>query len=299
MSEAVEKITTENETVATETTESAPVTEVTETITTEAATGTEEAKNEATTKDDVVEGEAAAEPAAEAATEEAAAVVVEEEIEEIESGLLQKKSKPFGIWPDRYFYFTDEAFELPKLKAVYKKHASSIVPKSKDKDDHEIFRGIAHATHTGKGLLFYTSNSKNIAEPHGIIVLSQVTNIQYVSAAKPAHQLKLTTNHHTWELGASSEKELKRWEKTIQRKVEEAKTLAVEETETYKATFEKLRMYYFISPMLVGYLGKEKKKNSGLGWNFSVLLGCTGGIRDISNAFYCICIVFRNGPHSL
>jgi len=169
----------------------------------------------------------------------------EDEVAEISGGILHKKGPyvPFLASP-RYFYFREEPYELSKLKIVFRKHGKG----------DEIFRAIAHATHTGKGLLFYTTTSEHIDEPHGIIILNQITSITKTANTK-SHHFKIVTKHHTWEVTASTHLDFRSWKKTIEKKRDETKSLTseVEESEVYKATMEQLvkkTAFAILSPQL-------------------------------------------------
>ncbi|RUS27323.1 hypothetical protein BC938DRAFT_483417 [Jimgerdemannia flammicorona] len=255
MSEVVaEKIANESEAVVSEAIVTKTTTTTTTTVITEGDVVIEQTSDAVVAESEVVKDIEETAAVATTTTVEETTVGIEEKEEEEElqnienGGILKKKGGTFGTFgrsPDRYFYFTDEAYSLNKLKNVHKKH-TALVSKGKGKDDHEeIFQAIAHATHTGKGLLFYTTSAKHTEEPHGIIVLKHITNVDLVPGGKVGyHPFHIVTQHHTWELAAKTEKEAKQWVQTINSKREEAKSLeSVEETETYKITYDKLGTY--------------------------------------------------------
>lgn len=121
---------------------------------------------------------------------------------------------------------------------------AAVIEKSEDgslNPKHILFTNCAHATKTGKGLLYYFKSKDNTKEPDGIINLKDVKDVQSVNHAGKDFCLKIITDHRVYELHAGSELAQKRWINTIKVKAEEAKQNPIVEDEDYKTAFGQIR----------------------------------------------------------
>lgn len=159
------------------------------------------------------------------------------EPEDIFEGSVQKK-RSFYSWHNKYLFFGDKELPLENLVTLYKKHAKKTIgPQSKDVN-LDLHKTIAYATQTGKGLLYYTSSKDAVDRPQGAILLSTVTS---VAASKSSLQFKITTKSRSWDFSQENKEDVARWVSTINKKVEEAKSLpSLEESEEYKAVLGQL-----------------------------------------------------------
>jgi len=130
----------------------------------------------------------------------------------------------------RFFYFHEEAISESDLKTYHHKDNSSKAT-------------CAYALQTGKGLWFY-SKDEGHKHPHGIIKLSDVTEVTESGSNK--FVLKLSTGDLHFEAPPA---ERDSWVFTLRTKIAEAKTTAeeVHESEGYKAALEKLCKFEFPS----------------------------------------------------
>jgi len=152
---------------------------------------------------------------------------VKEDPKPISEGLLE--FKPPGILhmlmpSKRFFYLQEEPIAHDNL-AVYLK---------KEKSD-AAHSNAAHATVTGKGLLFFAKAADQKSTPSGILKLSSVTDVTPSGASK--FTLKFTTGDFHFE-GAERDS----WVHTLKQKVAEAKETveSVVSSEEYKAALEKI-----------------------------------------------------------
>ncbi|CAG8567526.1 16729_t:CDS:2 [Acaulospora morrowiae] len=105
---------------------------------------------------------------------------------------------------------------------------------------HALCANIAHASQTGKGLLFYYKSSDHTNEPHGIINLKFVKEVKECGTSGKAHEFKIITEYREYVLKAENETTKKRWIKTIQAKAQEAKEYPLPETEEYKSVYDQV-----------------------------------------------------------
>ncbi|KAG9287819.1 hypothetical protein G9A89_017414 [Geosiphon pyriformis] len=200
----------------------------------------------------------------------------EEEVSEITQGYLHKRGKQklqfARIWNYRYFIFGDQKpIELENLDLYHEKNVKPyVVPKTTtvpgkvvatsqpsetpqsteeenediyEKQHKSIFSNIAHATQTGRGLLFYYKSNKeqHLRQPHGIINLGEVISVSHDPSLKPlAFTITTSTQEHSFY--AENEKELKQWIKTIENRATETKHSLpdLHNTEGYKEVYENL-----------------------------------------------------------
>ncbi|KAG0237865.1 hypothetical protein BGW41_008291 [Actinomortierella wolfii] len=118
-----------------------------------------------------------------------------------------------------------------KDKAVASKKVTvEVPPKEKTKDVYEsankdLLVNIAHATQTGKGLLFYhkSDNSTHVANPLGVINLRDVNAVEKIEKSSKGHSFVVKTKSRDYHFAAGSDKEAKSWVKAIQAKSNDAK----------------------------------------------------------------------------
>ncbi|KAF9972329.1 hypothetical protein BGZ73_004566 [Actinomortierella ambigua] len=103
-------------------------------------------------------------------------------------------------------------------------------PKDKTKDVYEtankdLLVNIAHATQTGKGLLFYhkSDNATHVANPLGVINLRDVNSVEKIEKSSKGHSFVVKTKARDYHFAAGSDKEAKSWVKAIQDKSDSAK----------------------------------------------------------------------------
>ncbi|GBB99522.1 hypothetical protein RclHR1_03550002 [Rhizophagus clarus] len=115
----------------------------------------------------------------------------------------------------------------------------------------KVYQNIAHASHTGEGLLFYfksdSETHKNI--PHGIINLKDVVDVTSLTEhVGKQFAFKIETTYRTFELAAENEEDRDSWIKTIKERSDRVKETQespeaighIEASEKYKETYEKL-----------------------------------------------------------
>ncbi|KAG0083143.1 hypothetical protein BGZ92_011053 [Podila epicladia] len=213
-----------------------------------------------TKKEDApAEIEVAEAPAATTAAEE------EEEAAdiEIERGYLQKKgSNPLNPWNKRYFAFGTEPININNLQALHKRNerrvkaapaaaapapaegeaaaeatevAAAAAPAAPaapakvsdvyEQANKDLLVNIAHATQTGKGLLFYhkSDDSSHVANPLGVINLRDVNSVERVEKSSKNRSFVVSTKNRDYHFSAGTSQEAKGWVKAIQEKSEEAK----------------------------------------------------------------------------
>ncbi|KAG0025922.1 hypothetical protein BGZ81_006736 [Podila clonocystis] len=207
-------------------------------------------KEDAPAKIEVAEAPAAS--TAEEEEEEAADI-------EIERGYLQKKgSNPLNPWNKRYFAFGNDPISINNLQALHKRNerrvkaapaaapapaegeavaegtevaaAADPAAPAKVSDVYEqankdLLVNIAHATQTGKGLLFYhkSDDSSHVANPLGVINLRDVNSVERVEKSSKNRSFVVSTKNRDYHFSAGTSQEAKGWVKAIQEKSEEAK----------------------------------------------------------------------------
>ncbi|KAG0340285.1 hypothetical protein BG004_006477 [Podila humilis] len=184
---------------------------------------------------------------------------------EIERGYLQKKgSNPLSPWNKRYFAFGSDPISLNNLQALHKRNERRVraapaavvaaVPAAEgeapaegtdaaaaaasaadakpavtdvyEQANKDLLVNIAHATQTGKGLLFYhkSDDSSHVANPLGVINLRDVNSVERVEKSSKNRSFVVSTKNRDYHFSAGNSKEAKGWVKAIQDKSEEAKT---------------------------------------------------------------------------
>jgi len=182
-------------------------------------------------------------PTGEASTAEALAeapVESPKEIEPITEGVLETKIVPvIPLFVKKHtFYFSDDAVAEDHLGEYLKKEKTN-------RTSHATF---AHATQTGRGLLFYTKSDKT--KPNGIVRLdgAEITT-------QGDKKFTIKSAGHELQLEASTAVLRQRWVHTLKIKISESEGIhaATAETEGFKAALEKLN----VIPSVVA---KEKKE---------------------------------------
>ncbi|KAK6529203.1 hypothetical protein TWF281_008386 [Arthrobotrys megalospora] len=151
---------------------------------------------------------------------------VPKEIEPISEGVLETKFlSVIPIFLKKHtFYFSEEAIPEDNLGEYLKKE--------KTKAGHATY---AHATQTGKGLLFYTKTDKT--KPSGIIKLD---GAEITTSGDKKFTIK--SAGHELQLEANTAALRERWVYTLKIKIAEAEGIhaATSETDGFKAALEKL-----------------------------------------------------------
>ncbi|KAG0030830.1 hypothetical protein BGZ82_007273 [Podila clonocystis] len=203
--------------------------------------------------------EAPAASAAEEEEEEAADIEIER------GYLQKKGSNPLNPWNKRYFAFGNDPIGINNLQALHKRNerrvkaapataapapaegeavaegtevaaaadpaapAAPVAP-AKVSDVYEqankdLLVNIAHATQTGKGLLFYhkSDDSSHVANPLGVINLRDVNSVERVEKSSKNRSFVVSTKNRDYHFSAGTSQEAKGWVKAIQEKSEEAK----------------------------------------------------------------------------
>ncbi|KAF9301321.1 hypothetical protein BGZ74_006858 [Mortierella antarctica] len=185
---------------------------------------------------------------------------------EIERGYLQKKgSNPLNPWNKRYFAFGTEPININNLQALHKRNerrvkaapaaaaaapapaegeaaaegtevAAAAAPAAPaapakvsdvyEQANKDLLVNIAHATQTGKGLLFYhkSDDSSHVANPLGVINLRDVNSVERVEKSSKNRSFVVSTKNRDYHFSAGTSQEAKGWVKAIQEKSEEAKS---------------------------------------------------------------------------
>ncbi|KAF3928884.1 hypothetical protein ABW20_dc0109316 [Dactylellina cionopaga] len=201
------------------------------------------------------------EPAPEAlATESATEPVAEtpvtapKEIEPIYDGVLE--TKIISLLPlfvrKHTFYFSDEAIPEENLGEYLKKE------KTKTGYITNAYPTFAHATQTGKGLLFYTKADKT--KPTGIVRLdgSEITT-------QGDKKFTVKSAGHELQLEAATSTLRERWVHTLKLKVTESEGIhaATAETDSFKAVLDKLsKPIYAVSAAKKEEVVEDKKEES-------------------------------------
>lgn len=176
---------------------------------------------------------AATEPAAAAAEAPAAGEEAKkDEVTPIEEGLLEVKGSSFPknfLYSKKFFWFGSDAIEPKNLSAYTKSEKVADVA-------HHV---AAWASHTGKGLLFFSEKPNDKSTPHGVIDLADASE----PSVDGANKFHLTSKGHKHTFKAANTAERDNWVAQIKAKTAEAKELAptVTETETYKSTLESFK----------------------------------------------------------
>ncbi|BFZ57638.1 hypothetical protein PYCC9005_004691 [Savitreella phatthalungensis] len=126
------------------------------------------------------------------------------------SGWIEvRKGRSALEFSQRRFFYTDESCSgvpLDNLQPFYVKHVESSAS-APAVDKNELYELIAHASVSGRGLLFYCRDSSRRGVPSGIIDLTTVSSI-YTDTVKPlgiAQRLNLTfPGLHGWALRPTS-----------------------------------------------------------------------------------------------
>ncbi|KAF9580005.1 hypothetical protein BGW38_003515 [Lunasporangiospora selenospora] len=108
----------------------------------------------------------------------------------------------------------DEAKDAPKtVQDVY------------EEANKDLLVNIAHATQTGKGLLFYhrSSNSMDRKTPLGIINLRDVNSVEKVEKSSKNRSFVVSTKNRDYHFSAESPQKANGWVKSIKDKADEAK----------------------------------------------------------------------------
>ncbi|CAG8599357.1 10618_t:CDS:2 [Ambispora gerdemannii] len=113
-----------------------------------------------------------------------------------------------------------------------------------EKQNKVLFTTIAHATQTGKGLLFYYKSlkSQNRLQPQGIINLADIVEVNTSPSVNRSFAFSIKTKNREYFFNAESDKAMKDWVKTIELKSEEAKKLVTElyNTQGFKEVYNQL-----------------------------------------------------------
>lgn len=182
---------------------------------------------------------------------------------EIERGYLQKKgSNPLNPWNKRYFAFGNDPIDINNLQALHKRNerrvkatpapapapaegeaaegtevaaaaaatpapapAKPTVSDVYEQANKDLLVNIAHATQTGKGLLFYhkSDDSSHVANPLGVINLRDVNSVERVEKSSKNRSFVVSTKNRDYHFSAGTSQEAKGWVKAIAEKSEEAK----------------------------------------------------------------------------
>ncbi|KAI5301130.1 hypothetical protein KEM55_002277 [Ascosphaera atra] len=110
---------------------------------------------------------------------------------------------------------------------------------------HTAHHNTAWASQTGHGLLFYAKRAEDKIAPHGVINLSDVSDV----VKDGYNELVLKAAGHKHTLQADDAKQRDTWHDVLQQKIAEAKAKKEEivNSEGYKTTLEKLRKHIPIS----------------------------------------------------
>ncbi|TVY18422.1 hypothetical protein LARI1_G004660 [Lachnellula arida] len=196
---------------------------------------TETTTTEAPVVDPVVESvepttetEAATEAATEPAAEEAAA---KEPVKPVEEGTLGYKGPGLLkglIFQKKFFWFGSEPVETKSLSSYLRG----------EKEAAAANHNAAWASHTGKGLLFFSKKHTEKAAPAGLFNLSDVTDL----TEEGTTDFHFTSGGHKHTFQAALLAERDNWVSVLKTKIEEAKALveSVKESEEYKTSHSAL-----------------------------------------------------------
>ncbi|KAI6717001.1 hypothetical protein JHW43_000467 [Diplocarpon mali] len=171
----------------------------------------------------VTEAAPAAEEAAKEEVAEAAPVV--EEVKSLEEGILGYKGpgllKSF-IFQKKFFYFGTEPVNSKTLASYLRG----------EKSQETANKNAAWASHTGKGLLFFTKKANEKGSPDGIINLSDVSDV--TEEGTTDFVFTLGGSKHIFKAGTTAERDT--WVSALKIKVAEAVEIAssVAGSEEYK-----------------------------------------------------------------
>ncbi|KAG9249261.1 Pleckstrin homology domain-containing protein [Calycina marina] len=161
---------------------------------------------------------------------EEAAKPAAEEVKPVEEGVLGYKGPGLLkslFFSDKFFWFGSEPVE--------EKHLSNYLRGEKSGEHN-----AAWASHTGKGLLFFSKKASDKATPASIINLADVSEVTADGADK-FHFLENGHIKHAFEAKSAADRD--NWVAQITAKSAEAKDAApaIKEHETYKSTLGKLK----------------------------------------------------------
>ncbi|KAL8794463.1 MAG: hypothetical protein Q9195_002936 [Heterodermia aff. obscurata] len=151
------------------------------------------------------------------------------EVQPISEGILNYKApglvKSLFI-SKKFFWFSDEPLE--------QKHLSTYLSSEKADIAH---RNAAHATQTGKGLLFFTKRAEDKDHPAGVLNLGELTD--FVKGTFDEFHFKINGQKHTFQAPSRAERDS--WVATIQAKATEAKSAheGLVGSQGYKSQLEK------------------------------------------------------------
>ncbi|TVY42456.1 hypothetical protein LSUB1_G001737 [Lachnellula subtilissima] len=178
----------------------------------------------AETVEPTTETEAVTEPAAEEAA-------VKEEVKPVEEGTLGYKGPGLLkglIFQKKFFWFGSEPVETKSLSSYLRG----------EKEAAAANHNAAWASHTGKGLLFFSKKVTDKAAPAGLFNLSDVTDL----AEEGTTDFHFTSGGHKHTFQAATLAERDNWVSVLKTKIEEAKALGetVKESEEYKKSHSAL-----------------------------------------------------------
>ncbi|TVY78567.1 hypothetical protein LSUE1_G008426 [Lachnellula suecica] len=165
------------------------------------------------------------------AKEETAAAPVKEEVKPVEEGTLGYKGpgllKSF-IFQKKHFWFGTEPVETKSLSSYLRG----------EKDAAAANHTAAWASHTGKGLLFFSKKATDKTSPAGVFNLSEVSEL----TPEGTVDFAFTSGGHKHTFQATHLAERDNWVAVLTSKIEEAKSMAdsVKESETYKTNHSAL-----------------------------------------------------------
>jgi len=176
------------------------------------------------------------------ATEELAAPA-KEEVKPVEEGVLGYKGPGLLkslIFQKKFFWFGTDAVETKALSSYLRG----------EKDTGAANHNAAWASHTGKGLLFFSKKATDKASPAGLFNLSDVADI-----GAEGTDFHFTSGGHKHTFQATSVAERENWVAVLKAKVEEAKTVG----ETVKDTEEYKKSHTALSPAVAAPVVAAKK----------------------------------------
>ncbi|KAF4632565.1 hypothetical protein G7Y89_g5566 [Cudoniella acicularis] len=203
----------------------------------------------AETAEPVTEAPVAA--AAEPAKEEEVAAPAKEEVKPVEEGVLGYKGPGFikGVFfQKKFFWFGTDAVENKALTSYLRG----------EKEAEVANHNAAWASHTGKGLLFFSKKATDKASPAGIFNLADVTDI---SAEGPV-EFHFTSGGHKHTFQAANLVERDNWLAVVNTKAEEAKTQgeSIKDTEEYKTSIAALAKPAVVAPVATPKKAEEPKE---------------------------------------
>ncbi|KAI4164717.1 MAG: hypothetical protein LQ342_001692 [Letrouitia transgressa] len=187
-------------------------------------------------------------PATDGATEKPPKGTAVVEAEPINEGVLSYKAPGLVkglIFSKKYFWFSDEPVEHNHLSEYVRGEKATDVA-------HD---NAAHATQTGKGLLFFAKRVEDKPQPAGILNLADVTDV----AKGEFNDFSFKLKGHKHQFQARTRKERDGWLVAIETKGADARTSreGVTGSEGYKSSHEK-----FAKPAAVGAGGATSRSLS-------------------------------------